>query len=82
MLGESRRDTARLLVNREAVGPFKTCPRQKDLRILGDLLESIDIIVKKLGWKEDLDELMTNELLKAVSPDVVIKFYFFNFRIV
>jgi hypothetical protein len=66
MLSQSRRETVSLLVNRETVGPFKTCQRQKDLKILGDLLESIDMIVEKLGWQKELNQLMQNELIKNV----------------
>ncbi len=57
-----------MLINREAVGQFKKCSRLKDLRLLGDLVDSIDILVEKLGWKNDLDELMRYELMKNVSP--------------
>lgn len=62
----SRINVPRLLINREAVGPFKKMKRKTDLRILGDLLEGLDVLIKKLGWENELDELMKFELDKFV----------------
>ena len=59
--------TPRLLINREAVGPFKGCKRKTDLKILGDLSECLDDFLVKLGWKEELENLVNTEIDKLVN---------------
>jgi hypothetical protein len=49
------------LLNKQSVGPFKSSnlyKRRKDFEILGDLIECIEKLVNKLGWQQDLDDLM------------------------
>ncbi|XP_078077204.1 NAD-dependent protein deacetylase sirtuin-3 [Mustelus asterias] len=49
----------RLLLNRNAVGPFKQIPlKRTDVRKLGDLIDSVRLLVKLVGWITDLDELI------------------------
>jgi len=47
-------DTPRLLINRDLVGSFGT--RHKDHHLSGDLVKSIELLVDKLGWTEELKE--------------------------
>jgi len=61
-------NTPRLLLNREAVGPFKNIKRRKDVVTLGNLIESLDELVDKLGWKNELEELMETEIQKLNEP--------------
>jgi len=42
----------RLLINRDLVGSFGTRP--KDLHLSGDLVESIKLLVDKLGWTDEM----------------------------
>ena len=58
--------TPRLLINREAVGPFKKTKRKTDLKLLGDLSQCLDDLIEKLGWKDELENLISNELDKLV----------------
>ncbi len=65
ILNKSRPNTPRLLLNKKSVGPFKRikgASLNKDMQILGDLVECIDQLVDKLGWTEELNQLMEREL--------------------
>lgn len=53
------RKTPRVLINREAVGPFeRRRGSDRDSVYLGDADEGIAILAKELGWTEDLEEMM------------------------
>jgi hypothetical protein len=60
-------NTPRLLINREAVGPFISCKRKTDLKLLGDLSDCLDEFVIKLGWKEELERLINAETDRLVN---------------
>lgn len=60
IVNKCQNDVPRLLLNREAVGPFKNLRRKKDIAILGNLSESIDLLVQMLGWEQDLATAMEN----------------------
>ncbi len=66
VIKSSHMNTPRLLINREAVGPFISCKRKTDLKILGDLSDCLDEFVIKLGWKEELERLITTETDRLV----------------
>lgn len=56
----------RVLINREAVGPFArpSSGRFNDLAVTGDLLESVQKFARVLGWKKAMEDLIKeNELL-------------------
>ncbi len=57
-------------MNKHLVGPFKkrkNATSKKDVAILGDLIDLIEMFVQNIGWKEELNELMTRELDILVS---------------
>ncbi|XP_072290956.1 NAD-dependent protein deacetylase sirtuin-3 [Eucyclogobius newberryi] len=51
----------RLLLNRDAVGPFAKAPplRKRDYVELGDLEDSVKRFAQMLGWSGDIEELMS-----------------------
>lgn len=56
----------RILINREAVGPFasRTSGRFNDLAVTGDLLENVQKFARVLGWKKAMEDLIKeNEAL-------------------
>nr|WKF43932.1 sirtuin-3-like protein [Dugesia japonica] len=50
--------TPRILLNRDAVGVFRSKRRVHDNCILGDIIDGIDILVKNLRWENELDKLI------------------------
>jgi hypothetical protein len=66
------------------VGPFKLISLKnaltKDLQILGDLTTCIDFLVEKLGWKQELDELIHKEikLIENIKENLLEKMFFIN----
>jgi len=56
------RSTPRLLINREAVGPFDTGRWRKrsprDSVYLGDADAAVRLLARELGWEEELDEMI------------------------
>ncbi|GCB62060.1 hypothetical protein scyTo_0007155 [Scyliorhinus torazame] len=58
----------RLLLNWDPVGPFKQTPlKHTDVRKLGNLIDSVRVLVKLLGWATDLDELIKRETGASVQ---------------
>ncbi|XP_038636220.1 NAD-dependent protein deacetylase sirtuin-2-like [Scyliorhinus canicula] len=58
----------RLLLNWNPVGPFKKTPlKHTDVRKLGNLIDSVRVLVKLLGWATDLDELIKRETGASVQ---------------
>ncbi|MBN3272799.1 SIR3 deacetylase, partial [Polyodon spathula] len=54
-----RPTAARLLLNRDLVGPFKRIPlKSTDVIKLGDLVDSVKNFAQILGWQEEIDELI------------------------
>ncbi|XP_068230211.1 NAD-dependent protein deacetylase sirtuin-3-like isoform X2 [Palaemon carinicauda] len=51
-----KRQTPRVLINRELVGSFGT--RENDYMLLGDLTSSVERLIKAIGWENDLKDLM------------------------
>lgn len=77
---KSRFNVPRLLMNKHSVGPFKRCSsyssssnrsaysqRRKDLQLLGDLIKCVECLVEHLGWTDELNELISNEMSFIVS---------------
>ncbi len=70
IIEECPKTVPRVLMNKHLVGPFKkrkNATSKKDVAILGDLIDLIDMFVQNIGWKEELNELMTRELDILVS---------------
>lgn len=55
----SRHTVPRVLLNRELVGPFQSqrC-RPTDVAMIGDLVESVRVLVEGAGWSGELEEIM------------------------
>ncbi|XP_072495688.1 NAD-dependent protein deacetylase sirtuin-3, mitochondrial isoform X1 [Notamacropus eugenii] len=60
----SRRSVPRVLINRELVGPFAWQPRHNDVVQLGDIISGVEILVKALGWTEEIEALLQRETAK------------------
>lgn len=57
-----RENVPRLLINREAVGPFKFCDMGccfRDVRYLSDCDSGVRALAEKIGWLSELEELYT-----------------------
>ena len=54
------KDTPRLLINRDPVGPFKY-KTHRDVCLLGDCDAGVDKLCELLGWTEELHELERRE---------------------
>lgn len=55
-----RSTVPRLLLNRQAVGPFQRVPlRRGDHMELGDLAASVRRFAEMLGWDSEIEELMS-----------------------
>lgn len=61
----SRRSVPRVLINRELVGPFAWQPRHNDVVQLGDIISGVEILVKALGWTEEIEALLQRETAKV-----------------
>lgn len=48
----------RLLVNRDAVGPFLWRRRSRDVVLLGDLVQGVRTLVRLLGWTADMERVL------------------------
>ncbi|XP_037694213.1 NAD-dependent protein deacetylase sirtuin-3, mitochondrial isoform X2 [Choloepus didactylus] len=59
-----RSSVPRLLINRDLVGPFVSCPRGRDVAQLGDVVCSVKRLVKLLGWTDELQDLVRRETEK------------------
>ncbi|XP_041071610.1 NAD-dependent protein deacetylase sirtuin-3 [Carcharodon carcharias] len=58
----------RLLLNWDPVGPFKQTPlKHTDVRKLGDLSNSVRLLVQLLGWITDLDKLLKVQTHKMMG---------------
>ncbi|XP_044536251.1 NAD-dependent protein deacetylase sirtuin-3, mitochondrial isoform X1 [Gracilinanus agilis] len=62
----SRRSVPRVLINRELVGPFAWSPRHNDVAQLGDIIGGVEMLVKALGWTEEIEDLVQRETNKDV----------------
>lgn len=56
--GAVRRSVPRLLINREAVGPFAWRRRPSDVLQLGDVVGGVQLLVDAAGWRTDMDAIM------------------------
>lgn len=61
-------------MNLKSVGPFriKLDSRKKDLQILGDLVNCIEFFTEKLGWHDELTDLIEKEKVMIVSIFLLI----------
>jgi hypothetical protein len=70
-----------LLLNKKSVGPFrriKGTSLNKDVQILGDLIGCIEELADKLGWTEELNQLIERELaiLERDKTFILDRIYF------
>lgn len=57
-----RSTVPRLLLNRDAVGPFQKVPlRRGDFIELGDLVDTVRRFGEFLGWHSEIQDLMTSQ---------------------
>lgn len=64
-----RSTVPRLLLNRNAVGPFERKPlRRGDYMELGDLSESVAKLAQVLGWHQEIQELMWSQENRVRIP--------------
>lgn len=62
MINSVRSTVPRLLLNRNAVGPFERIPlRRGDHMELGDLADSVRKFAELLGWDGEIQELMGSQ---------------------
>lgn len=62
MVNSVRSTVPRLLLNRNAVGPFERVPlRRGDHMELGDLADSVRKFAEMLGWDGEIQELMRSQ---------------------
>ncbi|XP_058160829.1 NAD-dependent protein deacetylase sirtuin-3, mitochondrial isoform X8 [Dasypus novemcinctus] len=54
----------RVLINRDLVGSFASSPRSQDVAQLGDVVHSVERLVKLLGWTEEVRDLVQREMEK------------------
>ncbi len=74
IIDECPKTVPRVLMNKNLVGPFKktkNATSKKDVAMLGDLVDLIQMFVQNIGWEEELNELMRREL------DLLVSFLFF-----
>lgn len=64
----SRYTVPRVLLNREVVGPFQPqqC-RPTDVAMIGDLVESVKVLVEGAGWSGELEEI--TKRVEKKNPD-------------
>ena len=65
IIDECPKSVPRVLMNKVAVGPFKKSRsklRKYDLTILGDLISGLEMLMKKIGWETELNELNFKEV--------------------
>lgn len=67
---ELHQKTTRLLINKEAVGTFKTKKSKKDIVILEDCDKVALQLCELLGWEKELDELIAKDKHKYHKPDL------------
>ncbi|XP_028814151.1 NAD-dependent protein deacetylase sirtuin-3, mitochondrial [Denticeps clupeoides] len=62
----------RLLLNRDAVGPFQRQPlRRADYMELGDLVDSVKRLAEDLGWHHEIEHLMWSHENEAIPVTLV-----------
>lgn len=62
LVNSVRSTVPRLLLNRNAVGPFERVPlRRGDHMELGDLADSVRKFAEMLGWDGEIQELMRSQ---------------------
>ncbi|XP_071073964.1 NAD-dependent protein deacetylase sirtuin-3, mitochondrial isoform X5 [Dasypus novemcinctus] len=61
----------RVLINRDLVGSFASSPRSQDVAQLGDVVHSVERLVKLLGWTEEVRDLVQREMEKASAWEIV-----------
>ena len=76
-----RENVPRLLLNKNSVGPFRASTlhkRRKDLQLLGDLVECVENLSAKLGWKQDLDELIIRHThyIESMKENLMEELYY------
>lgn len=68
-----RSSVPRLLLNRDAVGPFQRAPlRRGDHMQLGDLAETVRRLAEILGWHADITDLMRTQEDGETVPSMVV----------
>ncbi|KAG7278997.1 hypothetical protein CRUP_001938 [Coryphaenoides rupestris] len=66
-----RSSVPRLLLNRDAVGPFVRTPlRRADHVELGNLVDSVQRFAEILGWSAEIEDLMRSQGSRCFSPSV------------
>ncbi|XP_006877078.1 PREDICTED: NAD-dependent protein deacetylase sirtuin-3, mitochondrial [Chrysochloris asiatica] len=61
-----RNSVPRVLINQDVVGTFAWRPRSRDVVQLGDVVHSVEKLVKLLGWTEDMRDLVHQETEKVL----------------
>ncbi|XP_072236004.1 NAD-dependent protein deacetylase sirtuin-3, mitochondrial isoform X1 [Leuresthes tenuis] len=70
LAGAVRSSVPRLLINRDAVGPFAWGRRTHDVMQLGDVVSGVRALVDALGWTQELDALMAaGDETAATKPE-------------
>lgn len=69
IIDECPKTVPRVLMNKHLVGPWKSKTKcgKKDISILGDLIECLDMLMESVGWDEELKQLTVRELEILVS---------------
>ncbi|XP_039767284.1 NAD-dependent protein deacetylase sirtuin-3, mitochondrial isoform X1 [Ornithorhynchus anatinus] len=67
LAGAARSSTPRVLINRDAVGPFARGPRANDVAQLGDVVSGVEKLVDLLGWTEEIRDLIRRETEKLAA---------------
>ena len=79
IIDECPKSVPRVLMNKHLVGPWKSKKLgKKDISILGDLIECLDMLMISVGWDEELKQLTARELDILVSLAYFVSFY--NFK--
>lgn len=73
IIEECPKTVPRVLMNKYLVGPWKSKNKcgKKDISILGDLIECLDMLMESVGWDEELKQLTVRELDTLVSLSII-----------
>ncbi|XP_065070886.1 NAD-dependent protein deacetylase sirtuin-3-like isoform X2 [Rhopilema esculentum] len=81
LVQEVRSYTPRLLVNRDAVGPFvRRKRRPNDVIVKGDIVDAVRKLIELLGWSKEVDLLMKEELDETQSENKPTKESVFHLK--
>lgn len=71
LVNDVPRDTPRILINREAVGPFVKCGN-RDISLLGDCDEVVESLIRTLGWTKEYEKLKNANLPPISEPSTAL----------